>query len=253
MTSATRACPFVPLCEREFTGPDLDDAERQRLEAHLSSGCATCEEVFEEHLAGSDPEAPGSDARRELDDALARSLGRAADAMAEGRERVLRGLDERLAREAYLAASRQRRRHLRAVFYLTSLAACALIVVAYFGTVAAVRLQQRTARTLAVRTELEALVRALTRHVKDHGRVPEDLPALVRALGAARPDGDGVPYYPFDPARLRDGGYVDDFGRPYVYRPGKDRAQLYSLGADGKDDGGQPDDLEASVFFVMDG
>lgn len=249
--SATTTCPFAPMCEREFVGPALDDAERARLEAHLSTGCATCEEVFELHLAGSDPAAPGADGRRELDEALSRSLAGAADAMASGRDEVLRRLDERLAREEYLARSRLRRRHLRVVFYMTSLVALALLVASYVGTKAAIALRLRAARSNATRTELDAMVKALTRWRQDHGAPPTDLAGLLRALDTPRKGGEGEPYYPLDPTRRREGAYLDDFGRPYVYAGRADRALIYSLGPDGKDDGGEPDDLSSTVLFVQ--
>lgn len=249
--SATTTCPFAPMCEREFVGPDLDDAERAKLEAHLSTGCATCEEVFELHLTGSDPAAPGSDGRRELDEALTRSLAGAADVMAGGRDDVLRRLDERLAREEYLARSRLRRRHLRVVFYMTSLVALALLVASYVGTKAAIALRLRAARSNATRTELDAMVKALTRWKHDHGSPPADLAGLLQALDTPRPDGEGAPYYPLDPARRREGAYLDGFDRPYVYVGRADRALIYSLGPDGKDDGGEPDDLSSTVLFVQ--
>ena len=251
--SATTTCPFAPMCEREFVGPELDPAERARLEEHLSTGCPTCEEVFELHLTGSDPAAPGADGRRELDEALGRSLAGAADVMATGRDDVLRRLDERLAREEYLARSRLRRRHLRAVFYMTSLVALALLGATYVGTVAAIRLKERAARSNATKTELEAMVRALARWTKDHGGTPPaDLAGLLVALDAPRVGGEGEAYYPLDPARRRpDGAYLDGFDRPYVYVSRPDRAVIYSVGPDGKDDGGQPDDLSAPVFFVQ--
>jgi hypothetical protein len=250
--SATTTCPFAPMCEREFVGPDLDDAERAKLEAHLSTGCPTCEEVFELHLTGSDPAAPGNDGRRELDEALTRSLAGAAEVMAGGRDDVLRRLDERLAREEYLARARLRRRHLRVVFYMTSLVALALLGATYVGTVAAIRLKERAARSNATRTELEAMIKALSRWKQDHGAPPTDLAGLLQALDTPRKGGEGEPYYPLDPARRRDGAYLDGFDRPYVYVGRADRALIYSVGPDGKDDGGDPDDLSAPpLFFVQ--
>ena len=47
-------CPFLPLCERDFTGgPVLTDEEQEGLEAHLSDGCESCEDKIEQHLSGS--------------------------------------------------------------------------------------------------------------------------------------------------------------------------------------------------------
>ena len=46
-------CPFLPLCERDFRGPALEDGELEQLQAHLAAGCPACEERIEEHLTGS--------------------------------------------------------------------------------------------------------------------------------------------------------------------------------------------------------
>lgn len=251
MSQATGTCPFTPLCQRELSGPPLDEGDAERLEAHLSGGCKQCEELFEQHLTGSDDAAaPGADARRDLDRTLATALAAAADAMAERERDVLAKVEERVRREAWFLERRARRRHLRVVFYMTSLVCCVLLGVAYIGLATAAKLKQRAARSEATKTELAALRAGLVRWVKDHGRVPADEAAFLEAMASTRPGAD-LPYYPLDPRRRTQAGYLDDFGRPYRYLPGRDKALVYSTGPDGKDDQGEPDDLGQWVHFIL--
>lgn len=249
--AAADTCAFTPLCQRELSGPPLDEAEATKLEAHLSTGCKQCEELFELHLSGSDEaEAPGADLRRELDRTLATAMAAAADAMAERERDVLAKVEERVRREAWFLERRARRRHLRVVFYMTSLVCCVLLGVAYIGLATAVKVKQRQARSEATKTELAALRAALVRWVKDHQAVPQDEAAFLAAMAARRPGDDESAYYPLDPNRRTQAGYLDDFGRPYRYLPGKDKALVYSVGPDGKDDQGEPDDLGQWVHFI---
>lgn len=242
--AGTGTCPFTPLIERDLAGPTLDEHEQSTLEAHLAQGCSSCEQLLESHLSDE------SDEARALDETLTAAVDDAAASMAEGRAAVLARVEDELRRERDAQARRVRRRHLRALFYLTNVAALVLLLVAYVGTVVVVRLQRRAAQRLATETELQALVRALTRYVKDHDVLPPDARALVAELG--RPSPAGSPYYRLDPERIVDGELLDDFGRPYRYLPGRDRALVYSVGPDGQDAEGQGDDIGAWVYFVHD-
>lgn len=242
--AGTGTCPFTPLIERDLAGPTLDDHEQSTLEAHLAQGCSSCEHLLESHLSDD------SDEARALDDTVRPAVEDAAARMAEGRAAVLARVEEELRRDRAAQARRVRRRHLRALFYLTNVAALVLLLVAYVGTVVVVRLQRRGAQRVATETELQALVRALTRYVKDHDRLPADARALVVELGTTSPS--GAPYYRIDAARTTDGELLDDFGRPYRYVPGRDRALVYSTGPDGQDAQGHGDDLGAWVYFVHD-
>lgn len=254
MTGAgTRSCPLLPLCERDLRGEPLGPDEEAALEQHLAAGCPACEGRLEAHLTASGAdEDPGAAAQRDLDRLLVVAMDRAARAMEPGQLRVLDRVRDRLRDEEQAGAQRLRRRHLRVAFYLINLAAAVLLVIAYLGTAAAARVQRAAAHTMATETEVKALVTAVARYVRERGELPADMPALVRSLGGPRA-GDGVPgppYYPFAAARLRDGEYLDDFGRPYRYRPGVGRVQIYSLGPDGRDDEGQGDDLGAWVVLA---
>ncbi len=242
--AGTGTCPFTPLIERDLAGPTLDDHEQSTLEAHLAQGCSACEQLLESHLSDD------SDEARALDATLGQAVDDAAARMAESRDAVLARVDDELRRDRAAQARRVRRRHLRALFYLTNVAALVLLVVAYVGTVVVVRLQRRAAQRLATETELQAMVRALTRYVKDHDALPADARRLVAELSRVGPA--GAPYYRIDPSRVVDGELVDDFGRPYQYEPGGDRALVYSVGPDGQDGRGQGDDIGAWVYFVHD-
>lgn len=242
--AGTGTCPFTPLIERDIAGPTLDDHEQSTLEAHLAQGCASCEQLLESHLSDD------SDEARALEHSLGQAVDEAASRMAEGRAAVLARVDDELRRDREAQVRLVRRRHLRALFYLTNVAALLLLVVAYVGTVVVVRLQRRAAQRLATETELQAVVRALTRYVKDHDVLPTDARALTAELG--KPAASGSPYYRIDASRIVDGELLDDFGRPYRYVPGSDRALVYSLGPDGQDGEGQGDDIGAWVYFVHD-
>jgi hypothetical protein len=246
----TGSCPYLPLCERDLVGPDLDAGEQERLQEHLSGGCQECESQIELNLKGDGPEGdPSAGLRQELDRLLEGAVLGAEEPLARSKGAVLARVRAEVAR-GQGAQRRLRRGHLRALFYVTNVAAVLLMIVAYMGTVAVTRLQQRQAQTLATQTELQAIATALTVFMREHpGPLPPDTPALLQALEQRR-DQRGGPYYAFGPSRRGSDSYLDDFGRPYAYRPGEGRALVYSLGPDGRDDKGQGDDLAAWVMFV---
>lgn len=241
MTPAVDACPFLGLCEREFAGAGLPPDEHERLEEHLVQGCPSCEALIDRCLGGAagDPLGPR----------LERALDAASGAMSDRREAVLARVEDALRREDDAARRRVRRRHLRSLFWLTLLAASVLLAVAYVGTAAVIRLRQREAQRHAVRTEVQALVTALSAWAREQGDLPADPAALVTALERTRPGRDHA-YFRFDPARRREDGYLDAFGRSYRYLPARDRALVWSVGPDGRDDGGEGDDVGAWVVFV---
>lgn len=250
MTPSAPTCPYGPLCERDLGGPDLDEGELARLEAHLTQGCPECERLIESHLSG-EGTTSDSEERRALDQAVSRAVDDAAERMAPARAAVLARVDDELRRERRDQLLRLRRRNLRAIFYVTNVAALVLLLVAYVGTVIVVRVQLRAAQRQQTEVELQAMRAALTRHVRERGDLPPDARALVVEL--ARPSGadaQGPPYYRFDASRVLDGEYLDVFGRPYRYAPGRDRALLYSVGLDGKDAEGEGDDVAAWVHFA---
>ena len=242
----TGSCPFVRLCERDLAGPDLSPEEQLELEAHLTQGCPVCEERIERQLEGlAPPEDPGREERAELGRSLARSLNQAGERMAEGQAQVLARIQARIRDEERFQGRLLRRRHLRALFYLTMVAGTLMLFVAYAGTVGAARIQRRAAQRTQTATELRAMAAALERWSRDHGgELPADLPGVLRALSEVR----GVrPYYPLQESRLGPDGYRDGFGQLYRYASEPGQVRLWSCGPDGRDDHGQPDDLCASI------
>lgn len=254
MTPSAPTCPYGPLCERDLAGPDLDEGELARLERHLSEGCAECEKLIESHISG-EGATPDAEERRDLDRVVGRAVDDAAERMAPSRAAVLARVEDELRRERQAQLLRLRRRNLRAIFYVTNLAALVLLLVAYVGTVLVVRVRLREAQRQQTETELQAMRAALTRYVKERGVLPEDARTLVVELSRpARhaPDEEGAPFYRFEPTRVQGGEYLDAFGRPYRFVAGRDRALLYSVGVDGRDAQGEGDDVAAWVHFVQD-
>jgi hypothetical protein len=242
--SASETCPFAALSRQELAAtPGLSPEDSERLEAHLATGCPVCEELFARALEAQVEGVPG----------LERAVEAAADGMAAAQAAVLARVEAAL-REDLLAARRTRRRHLRVLFWVFMSATSVLLLMAYVGLSLFVRMQISAAKRAETLVELRALTAALARSVQDTGEIPADVPALVQALSRPRPDG-GLHYYPLEARRLRDGGYMDAFGRPYRYEPGVDRALIYSLGPDGKDDGGDPsrDVVPVPVIFTRRG
>ena len=246
----TGQCPFVRLCERDLAGPELSPEEQGQLEAHLTHGCPVCEERIEAQLSGLEPEGdPGLPERAELDRLLDDSMRSAAAELADGQALVLERIRQKVRDEERAQGRLLRRRHLRALFYVTMVAGTLMLFVAYAGTVGAARIQRRAAQRTETATELRALASALSRWSQEHGeRLPADLAGLLEAVASGR-DPEGRPYYPLQSSRRGPAEYRDGFGHPYRYRSEPGRALLWSVGPDGRDDDGAGDDL--SLWIVV--
>ena len=160
--------------------------------------------------------------------------------------RVRQSLDD----DSLSASRRDRRRHLRILFYVVNLVAVVMICTIYVMTHAAIRLRETEGLILATQTEVVALTRALVHHlVADKATpIPQDLPELIATIGETptRPKG-----YRFSKRRLKEGTYVDDFGRPYRVLAERERVLIYSLGPNGRDEKGRGDDItDQWVTFV---
>lgn len=176
---------------------------------------------------------------------LGRAYSDAVDVMEPARLDVMQRVRQQVDAEGARLRRRNRRRALRALFYLFNLAAVVLIVIAYMGNHMAIQVMKLNAQRLATRTEVTALTRGLVRYAQDHpqAKLPSDEGALWEALEAG--------YYPFSPGRRSGGEYRDDFGYAYRYRAERGRALIYSVGPNGKDDGGEGDDVRDQwVTFV---
>lgn len=174
----------------------------------------------------------------------------AAAEMEVGRGSVLERVRQSIDDEATRARRRDRRRHLRILFYVVNLVAVSLIVMSYVGTRAAIRLSEDDGHRLATQTEVVALTRALARRLSEERStpVPSDLSELIAALRG----GPEAPIrYPFDARRLQGAGYLDDYGRPYQLLVQRNQVLIYSVGRNGRDEGGKGDDLHGGwVTFV---
>lgn len=227
-------CPFLTLTQRDLEGPSLDDTEQQGLHDHLEQGCPVCEAQIEQHLTE-------SDGLGVADEQLGRAVEYAAEEMDRGRVLVLDQVQRRLAEEDRAQRRLVRRRMQRVLFYVVSLSTVFLLVTTYMLNAVAIKLKQTNAQTLATRTEVVGLSRALARYLQDHRTLPETLPALLEALQAKRPDGQ--PYYPLAAKRRAEGAYQDDFEQRYRYLVRGNRALIYSVGPNGKDEEGEGDDI----------
>lgn len=200
-------------------------------------------------MPAAEPSAEELEALEALEAEMGALLGRAyadaVDVMEPGRFDVLQRVRQQVDAEGAQIRRRNRRHALRALFYLFNLAAVVLIVIAYMGNHMAIQVMKLNAQRLATRTEVTALTRGLVRYAQDHpqAKLPEEAAALWEALEAG--------YYPFDPTRRSGGKYLDDFGQAYRYRCERGRALIYSVGPNGKDEGGEGDDvLDQWVTFV---
>lgn len=182
--------------------------------------------------------------------ALSAAHEQAAQTMEAGKVDVLARVRQSLEDDSIGARRRDRRRHLRILFYVVNLVAVVMICVIYVMTRAAIRLKETEGRTLATQTEVVALTRALVRRLAadKQAPIPQDLPGLIATIGETpeRPQG-----YRFSKRRLEGGTYLDDFGRPYRILVERERVLIYSLGPDGKDQSGRGDDItDQWVTFV---
>ena len=184
-----------------------------------------------------------------VDEALLLAVARADERLEQRRALVMDRVQAAIRADDLDQGRRLRRRHLRAVFYATLLTCMSLIVAAYIGTAAAIRLKHRRAQKGATETELRALSNALQRYVADGGELPQDAASLWRALATPQPSDDARAYISLAPERFEGTLYRDDYGNPYRYRPEEGRVLIYSLGANGRDERGLGDDLP--VWIVL--
>lgn len=187
---------------------------------------------------------------KEFGAALGAAHEQAAQTMEAGKVDVLARVRESLEDDTLAASRRDRRRHLRILFYVVNLVAVVMICVIYVMTRATIRLKETGERVVATQTEVVALTRALVRYLAADKTtpIPEDLPQLIGTIGQSpeRPGG-----YPFSKRRLRGQTYVDGFDRPYLILVERERVLIYSAGPNGRDEKGKGDDItDQWVTFV---
>jgi hypothetical protein len=182
--------------------------------------------------------------------ALGAAHEQAAQAMEPAKIDVLARVRESLDDDSLGARRRDRRRHLRILFYVVNLVAVVLICVIYVMTRATIRLRETGERVVATQTEVVALSRALVRYLAADKTtpIPQDIPQLIKTIGETpeRPGG-----YPFIKHRRRGETYLDDFAQPYLILVERQRVLVYSAGPNGRDEKGQGDDItDQWVTFV---
>lgn len=236
----TTECPYLPLTERDISG-ELSLDEMEGLNDHLASGCTVCEGRIEDHLEGSGDDVAAAGIRA-LNELLSNAAGVAGDTMEQGRVLVLDRIQRKIMEEDRAQRRRVRRRMQRILFYVVNVAAVFMIITAYVLNVTTIKVLKVNAQKMATRAEVGALSRALHLYVIEHRELPGDTGGLIAALQRTR--ADDQPFYPFSRARLRQGGYEDDFGRPYRYLVRRNQALIYSVGPNGIDEEGEGDDVK---------
>ena len=133
-----------------------------------------------------------------------------------------------------------------------------LVVIAILGilmslVMAGAQAARRRGAIAKGKSAIAALETAISMYQGDMGDYPPSgNEALVKALqdDPNKPDWQG-PYMEFKHDELKDGEYIDPWGKPYTYVSSTDGSpehrqtsyDLYSLGPNGKDDAGAGDDL----------
>lgn len=219
-------CPFAEILERRVLG-DSSEEEDAKLIEHVEQGCPTCAPRFQEdrHLTGLiegalEPVALEVEARRAI------VLSKISDAIAR---------DEEARR-----TRRLRRMSVNTVLLVTIVSAVVVLSVEYLMMVA---VWKRVARAQRVAAEAEenAIVVAMERYRRERGELPSEKGWLA-SLSGPRRDKAG-PYYSPDPRRVKNGEFLDPWGRPYVYQRTNDGARVISVGPNGRDEGGAGDDV----------
>ena len=224
-------CPYEDLLEQQILG-ELGAEEEAHLHEHTSK-CSHCKAVFSDlqDLEGLfDSQAAELEAkfRPSRPDLLARI------------NKEIRNTDE------LVTTRKLRRLNSRFILYTTQLVAVVMIVLTYVASMVSVMTLKRREQVRFTENEIRALIAVTKTYQKvNEGLPPSGNAALVERLSQPikRASSDARPYFPFDKARLSEGRFVDTWKRPYVYNVGDQGFVIYSLGPNGRDDGGQGDDI----------
>jgi hypothetical protein len=218
-------CPFGEILDRRVLG-EATDEDRARLEEHVAQGCPTCVPRYqnEEHL-----EALVLSAMRPLEEEIERRRGP-----------VLDELKERIAREDERRGGRRRRRlALNTLLFATVVGGVALLSIEFLAYAAI-----KGARIANTKAEVRALQGAVERYARENaGDLPRDDIDLLPKLARHRTNSDR-PYYEVDKIRIDHvGRLLDPWHNPYVYHLTSKGPVVYSMGPNGRDDGGLLDDI----------
>lgn len=224
-------CPYENLLEQQVLG-ELEGEEEARLDEHTSK-CSHCKAVFSE--------------LHDLEELFDSQVAEAEQTFRPGRSDLLARINKEIRNTDELVTSRKLRRlNGRFILYTTQLVAVVMIVLTYVASMVSVMTLKRREQVRFTENEIRALM-AVT---KTYQRVNQGLPpagnaTLVERLSQPikRVQAEARPYFPFDKARLSEGLFVDTWKRPYVYNVSESGFVIYSLGPNGKDDGGGGDDI----------
>jgi len=90
-------------------------------------------------------------------------------------------------------------------------------------------------------TIVSSVAGAIEAYQRDTKKYPPANGLVAALQGKAK---NGKPYHEFGKDEVSGGQVVDPWGHPMIYKPGgKKGFELYSVGPDGKDNGGQGDDI----------
>jgi len=231
------SCGYEGFLDRRLLG-EAAPGEIDAFKAHVD-GCPPCHARWQEAST--------------LERLLVGSLRVVEDAFPPPRASVLARLDE-VPRLTGSESQRLRsprlgpgRRVPRQILTLTVMTALTLLVLHLLYAAFLVREQRRIMATIPAakaRTDVRTLGIAAEAYRRGERALPPDgIRNLVEALSRARA-ATGRPYYAFRKTQLDAGReYHDPWGQPYVYRAAGGTVVLYSLGENGRDEGGRGDDV----------
>jgi len=220
-------CPYVELVDQRAFGA-LGASEEMKLRDHLPS-CPMCRAALHDHEA--------------LEEAVFGEFEELDSELLDTRALLIERIGAAIRSDDELVTSAKLRRlQGRFMLFAIQFAAGFLILLAYAGSMVGIKLRESRERELFTRVEIHALT-VCTRVYLGALKVlpPAGNAALVQRL--RQPYKAGKPYYSFPAERLRDGRFLDRWSQPYVYQRTDGGFRIYSLGPNGKDDGGAGDDI----------
>lgn len=224
-------CPYENLLEQQVLG-ELEGEDEARLDEHTSK-CSHCRAMFSD--------------LQDLQVLFDSQVAEAEQEFRPGRPDLLARINKEIRNTDELVTTRKLRRlNSRFILYTTQLVAVVMIVLTYVASMVSVMTLKRREQVRFTENEIRALIAVTKTYQKvNQGLPPTGNAALVERLSQPikRLPTELRPYFPFDKARLNQGLFVDTWKRPYVYNVGEKGFVIYSLGPNGKDDGGKGDDI----------
>lgn len=132
----------------------------------------------------------------------------------------------------------------RAVRWVLMLGFLATLAITFEG-IASVAIIKKKARRAEAEMEVRAISHFIHRFHADNRRLPEtgNTAMVIDLMGHFRKPDRRIVAFPFEARRLDESQALDPWGRPYVYEARGRTFSFYSVGEDGRDDGGKGDDV----------